>query len=67
MSMTISNGKRLKNKSLRYSEYYDMMNEFDSLYEQSKAGKTFTDLMQIITSFDNIKLAYRNIKRNLGL
>ena len=64
--MTISNGKRLKNKSLRYSEYYDMMNEFDSLYEQSKAGKTFTDLMQIITSFDNIKLAYRNIKRNLG-
>ena len=32
----------------------------------SKEGKNFTDLMQYITSENNIKLAYRNIKKNKG-
>ncbi len=39
---------------------------FDGLYKESKEGKNFTDLMQYITSENNIKLAYRNIKKNKG-
>lgn len=36
------------------------------LYSESKNGKTFSDLMQYITSENNILLAYRNIKNNKG-
>lgn len=39
---------------------------FDKLYADSKCGKVFTDLMGIISSEENIKLAYRNIKINKG-
>jgi group II intron reverse transcriptase/maturase len=39
---------------------------YDKLYADSKDGKTFTNLMEIILSEENIKLAYRNIKRNGG-
>lgn len=55
-----------KNKRLRHAEYYDMQDVFDELYKQSKEGKTFNNLMKIITSRNNIILAYRNIKRNSG-
>lgn len=55
-----------KNQGLRNSEYYDMTEIFDSLYEDSRQGKVFTDLMNIIISEDNILLAYRNMKKNDG-
>ena len=55
-----------KQNKLRYSEYYDMQSTFDRIYADSKNGKVFTHLMEIISSADNIKLAYRSIKRNSG-
>ena len=55
-----------KQKKLRHSEYYDMQPTFDKLHADSKNGKTFTKLMDIISSEENIRLAYRNIKRNGG-
>lgn len=51
---------------LRHAEYYGMQEVFDNLYARSKAGETFTDLMDIILSRENILLAYRNIKANTG-
>ena len=38
----------------------------DRLYLQSSKGTNFTHLMEIITSENNILLAYRNIKKNNG-
>lgn len=58
---------RTKKKSkLRNAEYYDIQQEFDELYKKSKKDCKFTDLLSIITSEENIKLAYRNIKKNHG-
>ena len=58
---------RTKKKSkLRNAEYYDIQQEFDKLYKKSKKNCKFTDLLSIITSEENIKLAYRNIKKNHG-
>jgi Retron-type reverse transcriptase len=54
------------NKTLRHNEYYDMTATFDKLYAQSKEKQMFTNLIEIITSENNIKLAYRNIKKNKG-
>ena len=51
---------------LRHSEYYGMQDIFDDLYAKSKNGNTFTDLIDIILSRENILLAYRNIKTNTG-
>lgn len=55
-----------KQKKLRYLEYYDLQDCFDDLYAKSKQGAVFTRLMEIISSEENIRLAYRNIKRNSG-
>jgi len=55
-----------KQKKLRNLEYYDLQGVFDDLYERSKRGIVFNNLMKIIRSEENIKLAYRNIKRNQG-
>lgn len=55
-----------KQKKLRHSEYYDLQPVFDRLYADSQQGKIFTKLMDIISSEENIRLAYRNIKRNGG-
>ncbi len=55
-----------KHKKLRHSEYYDLQDCFDKLYTKSKQGDVFTNLIEIISSEENIRLAYRNIKRNLG-
>lgn len=52
--------------SLRHAEYYGMQPIFDDLYEKSKGGEKFTDLMSLILSRNNILLAYRNIKTNGG-
>jgi len=51
---------------LRYADYYNLTSTFDELYERSKTGENFTRLYDLITSRENILLAYRNIKRNSG-
>lgn len=60
------NEKKEKVKTLRHMEYYDMVDRFDELYSRSQRGEHFKNLMGIISSEENIKLAYRNIKRNSG-
>lgn len=55
-----------KQKKLRHLEYYDLQECFDNLYAKSKQGELFTNLMELISSKENIRLAYRNIKRNAG-
>ncbi len=57
---------QIKKQKLRNNEYYDTQKIFDDLYAKSKDGKKFTDVMSIITSENNILLAYRNIKKNKG-
>ena len=58
--------KNVKKQKLRNAEYYDMQEIFDSLYEKSRAGKIFTNLVDIMKSPENIKLAYRNMRKNSG-
>lgn len=58
--------KKPKKQKLRNAEYYDLQATFDKLYSESKNGKTFTEIMPIILSENNILLAYRNLKRNSG-
>lgn len=55
-----------KDRHLRHAEYYGLTETFDDLYARSKAQAVFTDLMPLILSEENIRLAYRNIKRNTG-
>ena len=55
-----------KQKKLRHLEYYNLQECFDDLYSKSQQGKIFTNLMSLISSEENIRLAYRNIKRNKG-
>jgi len=56
----------MKVKKLRNNEYYDLQKVFDKLYADSQNGRRFNNLMEIISSPENIKLAYRNIKSNKG-
>ena len=58
--------KILKRQKLRNAEYYDMQPIFDGLYENSKNNCIFTNLTDLIKREENIKLAYRNLKRNSG-
>lgn len=58
--------KSLKRDTLRHAEYYDLTATFDKLFADSKSGKVFTNLVEIISSKDNILLAYRELKRNKG-
>lgn len=55
-----------KRTALRNAEYYDQQELFDSLYTRSKNNEIFGHLMDTISSSENIKLAYRSIKRNGG-
>ena len=55
-----------KKSKIRYTEYYDLQSDFDTLYAESSQGRIFTNLMQLITSKNNIMLAYRTIKGNKG-
>jgi len=56
----------LKKQKLRNAEYYDMQNVFDELYAQSVKGQRFHNLMEWIKRPANIKLAYRNMRKNSG-
>ena len=67
--MSVANSriaKHVKKSKLRNAEYYSMQDTFDMLYDQSSKGSNFKNLMGMISSSENIKLAYRNIKKNLG-
>ena len=55
-----------KKQKLRNIEYYDMQSVYDELYRKSLEGKTFNDLVGIISCENNILLAFRNIKNNKG-
>lgn len=55
-----------KKKKLRNAEYYDLTDTFDKLYVKSKNNVRFYNLVDIIATEENIKLAYRNIKNNQG-
>ena len=58
--------KNLCVDDLRHAEYYGMQETFDELYQKSKNGEVFKNLMDLILSPNNILLAYRNIKANGG-
>ncbi len=55
-----------KQSKIRYVEYYDLQGTFDRLYADSLQGKVFQNLMELIASKENIRLAYRTIKGNKG-
>lgn len=55
-----------KKQLIRNNEYYDVQETFDNLYSKAKENKSFTNLLEIIVSEQNIMLAYRNIKKNKG-
>lgn len=59
-------GKVRKRSNLRHAEYYDFQQIQDELYASSLQGREFKNLVTIIASPENIKLAYRNIKKNHG-
>ncbi len=58
--------RKNKQRKIRNSEYYDMEEVFDRLYAKSREGGTFSHLMEIIESEENIMLAYRTVKKNAG-
>lgn len=58
--------KPLKKQKIRNSEYYDMQLVFDELYAASVKGQRFCNLVELIKRPENIKLAYRNIRKNSG-
>jgi group II intron reverse transcriptase/maturase len=64
--LTSKQQKKPKQSKIRYTEYYNLQETFDRLYADSRNGKVFSHLMQLISSEENIHLAYRNIKRNSG-
>lgn len=60
-------GKRAcKKAKLRHAEYYDFQTTQDMLYEESQKGKIFSNLIEIITKPENVRMAYRNLKKNSG-
>ena len=64
--MTTETMKNRKKQILRNNEYYNLQTVHDELYERSRNGKTFTNLMALIMDKNNILLAYRNLKTNKG-
>jgi RNA-directed DNA polymerase len=53
-------------QALRNWEYYGMTESFTDLYERSANNEIFTRLYEIVTSRENILLAYRTMKSNKG-
>lgn len=55
-----------KKAKLRNNEYYFLQDLFDFLNKRSKKNYIFYNLMDYISRDANIRLAYRNIKKNKG-
>ena len=53
-------------QALRYWDYYGMTDTFTDLHERATNKETFHYLYDIITSRENILLAYRTMKSNKG-
>ncbi|WP_374103825.1 reverse transcriptase domain-containing protein [Bacillus sp. ISL-7] len=53
-------------QALRFWDYYDMTDTFTDLHQRAKNKEKFHYLYDIITSRNNILLAYRTIKSNKG-
>jgi group II intron reverse transcriptase/maturase len=66
MKPTMATNKALKKTKLRHAEYYDFQGIQDKLYAESSKGKEFKHLVELITLPQNIRLAYRNLKKNKG-
>ncbi len=64
--LTSEQRKKPKQSKIRYTEYYNLQKTFDKLYADSQNGKVFNHLMELISSDENIRLAYRSIKSNKG-
>lgn len=64
--MAVNPNKTLKRQKLRNNEYYSTQHIFDELYAKSLKNANFTNLMQFVLLDENIKLAYRNLKKNKG-
>lgn len=60
---TLTTTKKPKRQKLRNAEYYGLQALQDRLYADSKDGKHFKNLVSIITSEENIQLAYRILRR----
>ena len=51
-----------KRQLLRNNEYYDIQNTFDEIYLKASNNFKFVNLMDYITSENNILLAYKILK-----
>lgn len=58
--------EQIKNRHLRNNEYYLKQEQCDYLYKQSTLNYIFTKLIGLILDINNLRLAYRNIKKNKG-
>jgi RNA-directed DNA polymerase len=52
--------------TLRYWDYYNMTETFTDSHERARHNESFHNLYDIITSRENILLAFRTIKSNRG-
>lgn len=66
MKPTMATNKALKKTKLRHAEYYGFQSIQDKLYADSGKGKEFKHLVELIILPQNIRLAYRNLKKNNG-
>lgn len=64
--MGLHQGGETTVQALRYWDYYDMTNTFTELYENARKKICFHNLYDLITTKQNILLAYRTIKSNKG-
>ena len=53
-------------QALRYWDYYGMTELFTDLYDRAAKQEAFSNLYDVITSRENILLAYRTMKSNKG-
>lgn len=56
----------MDNTNIRNMEYYGLTGKFTELYKKSENGEVFKNLMGIIESENNIRLAFRNLCTNSG-
>lgn len=58
--------KPQKKQKLRNAEYFGLQESLDGLYAKSMGNHQFTKLMALVTSRENILMAYRNLSKNKG-
>ena len=58
--------KSKENKKTRNNDYYNLQNELDQLYYNSSNNGKFNKIYDLITSRNNILLAYSKIKTDKG-